>query len=45
MEKLRAVTASHPIWLWPALALASLPLFMALNIEGIYASALFAFNR
>ncbi len=41
MEKLRAMTASHPIWLWPALALASLPLFMALNIEGVYVSVLF----
>lgn len=41
MENIRALTATHPIWLWPALALATLPLFMALNIEGVYVSALF----
>lgn len=41
MEKIRAMAATLPIWLWPALALASLPLFMALNIEGVYVSVLF----
>ncbi len=41
MEQIRAVTASHPNWLWPAIALATLPLFMALNIEGVYVSVLF----
>lgn len=41
MISIRAIMAAHPIWLWPALALASLPLFMALNIEGVYVSVLF----
>ena len=41
MEKIRAITATHPTWLWPGLAFASLPLFMVLNIEGVYISVLF----
>lgn len=41
MEKIRAVTASHPNWIWSVVALAALPLFMALDIEGVYVSVLF----
>lgn len=41
MVSIRAVTASHPNWIWTALALSALPLYMALDIEGVYASALF----
>ena len=41
MEKTRTMTAAHSNWLWPAIALATLPLFMALNIEGAYISVLF----
>lgn len=41
MERIRAIMAAHPDWLWPAIAFAMLPLFMALNIEGVYVSVLF----
>ncbi|MFM6987378.1 MAG: sensor histidine kinase [Arenimonas sp.] len=36
-----AATNQSRLWLWPTLVLATLPLFMALNIEGAYVSVLF----
>lgn len=42
MDKLPAARANQvELWLRPAIALAMLPLFLALNIEGVYISMLF----
>lgn len=41
METFTSKIHKRPVWFWSAFALASLPIFMALNIEGAYISVLF----